>query len=197
MTLPGGWSGRPDHLEKDILDTLAVDDYFIANYARPGEPWVNFYSAWYDSQSGGQSTHSPRTCIPGGGWAITELEETTLKLTADGGAPPLVLMRGVAAQALERADEVAHALELRGYGNPAVRARGGRARAPWSRHDVAFAASTLALLALAAATVVWDGVAFEAYPRLESAAGAGPWFVGALVLIAALAPFLQRRGIAR
>ena len=96
MTLPGGWSGRPDHLEKDILDTLAVDDYFIANYARPGEPWVNLYSAWYDSQSGGQSTHSPRTCIPGGGWAITELEETTLKLTADGGArPPLTVNRAI------------------------------------------------------------------------------------------------------
>ena len=96
MTLPGGWAGRPDHLEKDILATLAVDDYFIANYARPGEPWVNFYSAWYDSQSGGQSTHSPRTCIPGGGWAITQLEETPLQLTSDKGAlPTLTVNRAI------------------------------------------------------------------------------------------------------
>ena len=28
---------------------------------------------WYDTQSGGQSAHSPRTCIPGGGWKITEM----------------------------------------------------------------------------------------------------------------------------
>lgn len=88
MSLPGGWSGRPDHLERDILATLAVDDYVIANYARPGEPWVNFYSAWYDSQSGGQSTHSPRTCIPGGGWAITELEESTVTLAGSGVSNP-------------------------------------------------------------------------------------------------------------
>ena len=84
MSLPGGWVGRPDHLDRDVLATLALDDYVIANYSRPGEPWVNLYSAWYDSQSGGQSTHSPRTCIPGGGWEITQLEEFTVDLAATG-----------------------------------------------------------------------------------------------------------------
>ena len=82
MTLPGGWTGRPDHLESDVLATLAVDDYIIANYTRAGEPWVNFYAAYYDSQSGGQSTHSPRTCIPGGGWDISQLDEVPLTLAA-------------------------------------------------------------------------------------------------------------------
>jgi len=80
MALPGAWEGRPDRLERDIVATLAVDDYLVANYARPGTPWVNLYSAWYDSQSGGQSTHSPRTCIPGGGWEITELAERPVDL---------------------------------------------------------------------------------------------------------------------
>ena len=97
MSLPGGWSGRPDHLERDVLATLAVDDYFLANYSRQGEPWVNFYSAWYDSQSGGQSTHSPRTCIPGGGWAIAQLEESPLKLatTDDNGQTLLTVNRAI------------------------------------------------------------------------------------------------------
>ncbi|MES2099780.1 MAG: VPLPA-CTERM-specific exosortase XrtD [Pseudomonadota bacterium] len=82
MSLPGGWAGRADHLERDVLATLALDDYMIANYARPGEPWVNFYTAYYATQSGGQSTHSPRTCIPGGGWEITQFDEAPLTLSA-------------------------------------------------------------------------------------------------------------------
>ena len=82
MSLPGGWSGRPDHLERDVIATLAVDDYIIANYTRAGEPWVNFYTAYYNSQSGGQSTHSPRTCIPGGGWTITQFDQAPVTLVA-------------------------------------------------------------------------------------------------------------------
>jgi exosortase D (VPLPA-CTERM-specific) len=78
MSLPGGWNGRPDRLEREVVATLAVDDYIIANYVRAGEPWVNFYTAYYDSQSGGQSSHSPRTCIPGGGWKITEFDEISV-----------------------------------------------------------------------------------------------------------------------
>ena len=78
MTLPGGWSGRPDHLDSDVLTTLALDDYVLTNYSVAGEPWVNFYSAYYAMQSTGRSTHSPRNCMPGGGWRITELKETSV-----------------------------------------------------------------------------------------------------------------------
>ena len=87
MSLPGGWSGRPDRLEPHVVATLAVDDYIIANYTRAGEPWVNFYTAYYQSQSGGQSSHSPRTCIPGGGWSIAQIDEVPLTLLATSQAP--------------------------------------------------------------------------------------------------------------
>ncbi len=98
LDLPGGWSGRPDHIAPDVLAVLAVDDYFIANYSRAGEPWVNFYTAFYASQSSGQSSHSPRTCIPGGGWVIGDLREVTVPVD-DGAAAartrPLVVNRAV------------------------------------------------------------------------------------------------------
>ncbi|MBC7956418.1 MAG: VPLPA-CTERM-specific exosortase XrtD [Cytophagales bacterium] len=84
MSLPGGWTGRLDRLDRDVIATLAVDDHLIANYARPGEPWVNFYTAYYDSQSGGQSAHSPRTCMPGGGWKIAQLEEAPVAMSVPG-----------------------------------------------------------------------------------------------------------------
>lgn len=79
LDLPGGWSGRTDPLEPQVLAILALDDYFNANFARAGEPPVNFYSAYYADQSGGESTHSPRTCMPGGGWVITDLREQVVQ----------------------------------------------------------------------------------------------------------------------
>ena len=36
---------------------------------------VNLYVAYYASQRKGESPHSPIVCIPGGGWAITSLEQ--------------------------------------------------------------------------------------------------------------------------
>ena len=82
MTLPGDWQGRPDRLEPDIVAWLAVDDYLLADYARPGDAPINLYSAWYATQSGGGSAHSPRTCIPGDGWSIVSLDESAIPLGA-------------------------------------------------------------------------------------------------------------------
>jgi EpsI family protein len=89
MRLDGGWVGQRDRLERDVLATLAVDDHLIANFSRPAEPWVNLYAAWYDQQSSGESTHSPRTCIPGGGWAITSIEPVEVR--PDGALPGATL----------------------------------------------------------------------------------------------------------
>ncbi len=91
MHLSGGWAGRTDRLEPDVLATLQLDDYLLVNYAREGEPWINLYSAYYASQSSGVSSHSPRTCIPGGGWKITQIEETPITLPRLPGQPAVVI----------------------------------------------------------------------------------------------------------
>ena len=79
MQLPGNWQGRPNTLPPDIVAWLAVDDYLLADYVRPGQPGVNLYSAYYATQSGGGSAHSPRTCIPGDGWTIVSIAEATMQ----------------------------------------------------------------------------------------------------------------------
>ena len=87
------WKGRQFGLEKEILDVLDLDDYVIANYKRPGDPvFVNFYVAYYASQKAGSAAHSPRSCIPGGGWRITELSERAID---NSGGSPLVVNRVV------------------------------------------------------------------------------------------------------
>ena len=42
---------------------------------------MNFYIAYYGSQRAGASIHSPRSCIPGGGWEITDLSQQDLSDT--------------------------------------------------------------------------------------------------------------------
>ena len=67
------WQGSTFPLEKEYIETLRFDDYLLADYRAAGGSPVNFYVAYYRSQRKGQSAHSPRTCIPGGGWEITSL----------------------------------------------------------------------------------------------------------------------------
>ncbi|HYE37384.1 VPLPA-CTERM-specific exosortase XrtD [Methylocaldum sp.] len=68
------WQGRREIMEQQYIDVLKFDDYILANFAKDGTPAVNFYSAYYASQRKGESVHSPRSCIPGGGWQIKSLE---------------------------------------------------------------------------------------------------------------------------
>ena len=88
--------------------------------------------------------------------------------------------------------DVAATLEVRGFANAR---RAGRIRRPWSRHDIAFAASAVAVLAVAvpASRADW----FSAYPTVQLTMGVAPLIVFLALAAAALAPFADRRGIAR
>ena len=68
------WTGRASNMEAIYLDALKLSDYSLVNYANDSGSVVNFYSAYYDSQKKGQSAHSPKSCLPGGGWVIESLE---------------------------------------------------------------------------------------------------------------------------
>ena len=83
----GEWRGQEQPLEEHYRDVLKLDDHFLADYWRPGERLpVNFWVAYYASQRTGASAHSPQSCIPGGGWEITELSNHPVPgITADGG----------------------------------------------------------------------------------------------------------------
>ena len=112
------------------------------------------------------------------------------------GPPPsrLTLMRAACSGVLDRALDVAAALEVRGYG--AAR-RPPAYRAPYSRHDVAFATAAVAVLAVSIAARVSSAAAFSAYPILSVAAGPGALLLAGLLVAVALCPFANRRGLAR
>ncbi len=105
-------------------------------------------------------------------------------------ASRLAIVRAVATGALDRAVDVAATLEVRGYG--AAR-RPRSARRPWSRHDLAFAASAVALVAIA----VVAPVSFTAAPAFSAPVDAGALGTCAALAACILLPFADRRGIAR
>jgi energy-coupling factor transport system permease protein len=109
-------------------------------------------------------------------------------------APRLAVVRATATNALDRALDVAAALELRGYG-AAGRPRALRRR--WSRHDLAFAAAAAALLALGVAGAATGIAGFSAYPRIHVGLGSATFAVACALVACALLPFAERRGLAR
>ena len=71
----GEWEGRPKSVESDVLDVLKMDDWLSADFSRPGEVApIDVWVAYYGSQRKGASVHSPRSCLPGGGWRIDSLD---------------------------------------------------------------------------------------------------------------------------
>jgi energy-coupling factor transport system permease protein len=115
----------------------------------------------------------------------------------DGTAARLAVLRAVAGGALDRALDVAATLEVRGYGTAR---RGGllaRSSRPWSRHDRAFLVSALLIVALTIAARTASFASFATYPELTSDGGAAePVALAVAYAVVALAPFLDRRGIA-
>jgi EpsI family protein len=74
----GAWTGSAEVLEQVYLDALHLDDYLLMTYSATHGAPVNFYVAYYKSQRDGMSVHSPRLCLPAGGWKIDSFERYTI-----------------------------------------------------------------------------------------------------------------------
>ena len=83
----GGWDGRKETLETNILGGLKLDDYILSNYKNNSGDNINFYVAYYESQQAGSAAHSPRACIPGGGWKIADLRSVDIPELTFAGKP--------------------------------------------------------------------------------------------------------------
>ncbi len=113
--------------------------------------------------------------------------------------PPgrLAVARAALAGALDRAVDVAAALEVRGY---ALGGRTARRARPWSRHDWRVAGAAVVIVVTALAGVIAGVGSVEPYPSLQVETSAVEVALSAVLLLAALAPFAgraARMGVAR
>lgn len=108
------WIGREGAIEQKFLDELKLTDYITATYSNKQFPVpVNFYVAYYQSQRQGAAIHSPRTCLPGGGWKFDELKQAEIPNVMHMSGAPLLVNRVVMRQD-ESAQLVYYWFEQRG-----------------------------------------------------------------------------------
>jgi EpsI family protein len=75
----GGRELYPDTLSEPVLQVLQLDDYFIGDYLSDELQPINLYMAYYAEQTEGSVIHSPKDCLPGGGWEIVSLSVVGLE----------------------------------------------------------------------------------------------------------------------
>ncbi len=80
------WTGHRQALEGVYLDQLKLDDYLLADYVGDGS-LVNLYVSYYNSQRKGDAVHSPRACLPGGGWQLRDFDQRTIPAVHINGQP--------------------------------------------------------------------------------------------------------------
>ncbi len=84
----GPWAGAPDALGEIYLRALNLDDYIMANYRERGsDAPVNLYIGYYDRQGANKVPHSPKACLPAGGWLMTSIGLHDVKGVRVSGVP--------------------------------------------------------------------------------------------------------------
>jgi exosortase D (VPLPA-CTERM-specific) len=85
LSIEGWETPEKERIEGAVLDELNLDDYLLANYRKESGIPVNFYVSYYSNQRARASVHSPRACLPGGGWQIKDVADHRLEGVLPGG----------------------------------------------------------------------------------------------------------------
>jgi EpsI family protein len=93
-----GWTAAGDATLKDtIAASLAATSYLSRTY-RKGHTQLDMFAAFYAQQRAGDTMHSPKYCLPGGGWEFVDIRAITL----DQPGPKITINRAVIQRGGER-----------------------------------------------------------------------------------------------
>ena len=84
----GDWTARVDRLPSLVEEVAGASEYFYGDFSTASGEMVNAYISFYENQRHGQIPHSPKVCIPGGGWVIETQDTATVQ--AQAGSPFVV-----------------------------------------------------------------------------------------------------------
>lgn len=68
----------------EVVELLGVDDYIQYNYEDSAKQRINLYVGYYKAVGVTGAYHSPKNCIPGGGWGIAEVKDVDLRSGIEG-----------------------------------------------------------------------------------------------------------------
>lgn len=83
MTI-GQWNGTTSRFDENVYEILGVDDSILATYRSDNGEAVHLYVGFYQSQREGDLIHSPKNCMPGSGWNITQTSIESVDVNAQG-----------------------------------------------------------------------------------------------------------------
>jgi exosortase D (VPLPA-CTERM-specific) len=98
----GEWQGTSLPMEKMYRDSLKFNDYVIIDYRNPQGKEINFYTAYYASQTKGGSVHTPATCLPGSGWNFEESGLVSVPLHISGNPSAIDVSRAFMSKSGQR-----------------------------------------------------------------------------------------------
>ena len=79
----GEWEGRQATLlDGDTLRVLRPSDYLVRRYSDPAGRSLWLYVGYWESQRRGVQPHSPKNCLPGGGWEPVEATRLAVPIGA-------------------------------------------------------------------------------------------------------------------
>jgi EpsI family protein len=77
----GQWQGRQaTNLEVEVLNILKVNDYLMRRYVDANGRSIWLYIGYWATQRRGGQAHSPKNCLPGGGWEPVDAARLTVTL---------------------------------------------------------------------------------------------------------------------
>jgi len=79
------------NFSEDILNLLRPTEYLSRRYVRADGEYVDMYLSFFDGNPEGGRIHSPKNCLPGGGWSELSSERTTMNINGE----PVNLVRAV------------------------------------------------------------------------------------------------------
>ena len=80
----GGFIGAEQFFSDVTYDVLKADLTTFRDFTGPDGSRVGLFVAYFSSQKYGSQIHSPKHCLPGGGWRIDDIHPYRLHLPGDG-----------------------------------------------------------------------------------------------------------------
>ena len=100
-TTVGVWkASQTVNLDDQVLDVLRPTDYLVRRYVDDAGRTAWLYIGYWDTQRKGAEIHSPKNCLPGGGWE--PLEAKRVRIPIDGGDRAIDVNRYVLQNGPER-----------------------------------------------------------------------------------------------
>lgn len=79
----GEWKGQEQFFSSEIYQAVGVDDSTLISFMNPMNESIQLYIGYYKSQKEGDLIHSPKNCMPGAGWEISDTQLVDVDISKD------------------------------------------------------------------------------------------------------------------